>query len=121
VIYFDLKKYSVEPTNRSVFFVCAAFKLDSLNDAIPAQSILMDLVSSGIVPQLQGKLHTMADKSSDYARLFQSPGIRFLEEMKIVWRHEAWTNSGIGYRTHEYLAATVESQDFVFLSRFRDW
>jgi len=116
VIYFDRQEVLSGAYDRSVFFVVPPFKLDSLNDADPS-SINFDgtFVSSGMFPSFKEKLHTMADKSLGFThavpkngyQLFQGDG-KFSGALNL-------DNAGIRATGKiDYLAATVESQDFVF-------
>ena len=116
VIYFDRKEVLNGAYDRSVFFVVPPFKLDSLNDADPG-SINFDgtFVSSGMFPNFKEKLHTMADKSLGFTHRIPDAGYPLFQgEGKIVGAM-GLDNAGIRATGRiDYLAASVESKDFVF-------
>jgi hypothetical protein len=116
VIYFDRKEVLSGAYDRSVFFVVPPFKLDSLNDADPS-SINFDgtFVSSGMFPSFKEKLHTMADKSLGFTHAVPKSGYPLFGGDGKLFGGMSLDNSGIRATGRiEYLAATVESQDFVF-------
>lgn len=116
VIYFNRKEVLNGAYDRSVFFVVPPFKLDSLNDADPG-SINFEgtFVSSGMFPNFKEKLHTMADKSLGFTHSIPTSGYQLFQgEGKIVGGI-GLDNAGIRATGRiDYLAATVESKDFVF-------
>lgn len=116
VIYFDRSEILDGAYDRSVFFVIPPFKLDSLNDADPA-SIHFDgtFVSSGMFPSFKEQLHTMADKSLGFSHNVPPQGYQLFKSDGKIYGNINLDNSGIrvGGRI-DYLAATVESNDFVF-------
>lgn len=116
VIYFNRREVLNGAYDRSVFFVVPPFKLDSLNDADPG-SINFEgtFVSSGMFPNFKEKLHTMADKSLGFTHAIPSEGYQLYQgEGKMVGAMNL-DNAGIRATGRiDYLAASVESKDFVF-------
>ncbi len=116
VIYFNRREVLDGAYDRSVFFVVPPFKLDSLNDADPG-SINFDgtFVSSGMFPNFKEKLHTMPDKSLGFIHAIPNAGYQLFQgEGKIVGAMSL-DNAGIRATGRiDYLAASVESKDFVF-------
>ncbi|MBL7849652.1 MAG: hypothetical protein JNN04_02035 [Cyclobacteriaceae bacterium] len=116
VIYFDRSEILDGAYDRSVFFVIPPFRLDSLNDADPG-SIHFDgtFVSSGMFPNFKEKLHTMPDKSLGFSHQITPQGYSLFKSDGRVFGNINLDNSGIrvGGRV-DYLAATVESPDFIF-------
>lgn len=116
VIYFDREEVLDGAYDKSVFFVIPPFKLDSLNDADPG-SINFEgkFISSGMFPPFNEKLHTMADKSLGFNHSVPSKGYNlYLGEGKLFGGLNL-DNSGLRATGKiEYLAAKVESDDFVF-------
>jgi len=116
VIYFDRSEILDGAYDRSVFFVVPPFRLDSLNDADPA-SIHFDgtFVSSGMFPSFKEQLHTMSDKSLGFSHTIPPAGYPLFKSDGKVYGNINLDNSGlrVGGRI-DYLAATVESNDFVF-------
>ncbi len=116
VIYFDRSEVLDGAYDRSVFFVVPPFRLDSLNDADPA-SIHFDgtFVSSGMFPSFKEELHTMSDKSLGFTHNIPPQGYSLFKSDGKVFGSINLDNSGIrvGGRV-EYLAASLESNDFVF-------
>ncbi|MEQ9413738.1 MAG: hypothetical protein RIF39_07900, partial [Cyclobacteriaceae bacterium] len=116
VIYFNRREVLNGAYDRSVFFVVPPFKLDSLNDADPG-SINFEgtFVSSGMFPNFKEKLHTMADKSLGFTHAIPSEGYQLFQgEGKMVGAMNL-DNAGIRATGRiDYLAASVESKDFVF-------
>ncbi len=116
VIYFDRSEILDGAYDRSVFFVVPPFKLDSLNDADPG-SINFDgsFVSSGMFPNFKEKLHTMPDKSLGFKHLIPDGGYQLFKAEGKVFGNLNMDNSGLRLDGKiEYLAATVESNDFTF-------
>lgn len=116
VIYFNRREVLNGAYDRSVFFVVPPFKLDSLNDADPG-SINFDgtFVSSGMFPNFKEKLHTMNDKSLGFTHRIPDAGYQLFQgEGKIIGAMNL-DNAGIRATGRiDYLAASVESKDFVF-------
>src|SRR5260221_7116754 len=116
VIYFDRKEVLSGAYDRSVLFVVPPFKLDSLNDADPS-SINFDgtFVSSGMFPSFREKLHTMADKSLGFTHPVPMSGYQLFGGDGKLYGAMNLDNAGIRATGRiEYLAASVESPDFVF-------
>ncbi len=116
VIYFDRSEILGGAYDRSVFFVVPPFKLDSLNDADPG-SIHFDgtFVSSGMFPSFKGQLHTMADKSLGFTQAIPPKGYPLFKAEGKVFGGINLDNAGIRVNGKiEYLAASVQSPDFVF-------
>lgn len=116
VIYFDRREVLNGAYDRSMFFVVPPFKLDSLNDADPG-SINFDgtFVSSGMFPSFREKLHTMPDKSMGFTHQIPSNGYQLYNgDGKIIGEMKL-DNQGLRAAGRiDYLAASVESGDFVF-------
>lgn len=116
VIYFDRREVLNGVYDRSVFFVVPPFKLDSLNDADPG-SINFDgtFSSSGMFPNFKEKLHTMPDKSLGFIHATPASGYQLFQGQGKFFGGMSLDNSGIRSTGKiEYLAANVESKDFVF-------
>ena len=116
VIYFDRSEVLDGAYDRSVFFVVPPFKLDSLNDADPG-SINFEgtFVSSGMFPSFKEKLHTMADKSLGFTHIIPKAGYQLFKSDGKVYGGLNLDNQGLRVAGKiEYLAATVESSDFIF-------
>ncbi len=116
VIYFDRSEVLDGAYDRSVFFVVPPFKLDSLNDADPG-SINFDgtFVSSGMFPSFKEKLHTMPDKSLGFTHAIPQAGYQLFKADGKVYGGLNMDNDGLRVAGKiEYLAASVESNDFVF-------
>ena len=116
VIYFDRSEVLDGAYDRSVFFVVPPFKLDSLNDADPG-SINFEgtFVSSGMFPSFKEKLHTMPDKSLGFTHAVPPAGYQLFKGEGKVYGGLNMDNEGLRVAGKiEYLAATVESNDFVF-------
>lgn len=116
VIYFDRREVLNGAYDRSVFFVVPPFKLDSLNDADPA-SINFEgtFVSSGMFPSFKEKLHTMPDKSLGFIHSIPKTGYQLYKGDGKIYGGLSLDNSGLRVTGKiDYLAATVESRDFVF-------
>jgi hypothetical protein len=116
VIYFDRKEVLEGAYDRSVFFVVPPFKLDSLSDADPAAiNFEGTFVSSGMFPSFKEMLHTMADKSLGFQHAVPPAGYPLYNSEGKLYGAMGLDNAGIRATGKiEYLAATVESQDFVF-------
>ncbi len=116
VIYFDRREVLDGAYDRSVFFVVPPFKLDSLSDADPAAiNFQGTFVSSGMFPSFKEKLHTQADKSLGFSHAVPATGYQLYNTDGKLFGAMGLDNSGIRATGKiEYLAATVESQDFVF-------
>jgi hypothetical protein len=116
VIYFDKPEVLNGVYDRSVFFVVPPFKLDSLNDADPA-SLNFDgtFVSSGMFPSFKEKLHTMPDKSLGFEHIVPPGGYNLYNTDAKLQGVISLNNRGLRAPGKiEYLAATVNSNDFVF-------
>ncbi|MEJ0054262.1 MAG: hypothetical protein WDN75_00580 [Bacteroidota bacterium] len=116
VIYFDRSEVLDGAYDRSVFFVVPPFKLDSLNDADPG-SIHFDgtFISSGMFPSFKEKLHTMPDKSLGFTHAIPTTGYQLFKGEGKVYGGLNMDNAGLRVAGKvNYLAATVESQDFIF-------
>jgi hypothetical protein len=116
VIYFDRKEVLNGAYDRSVFFVVPPFKLDSLNDADPG-SINFEgtFISSGMFPAFKEQLHTMADKSLGFNHTIPESGYQLFQSDGKLFGGMNLDNAGIRSTGRiDYLAASVESQDFVF-------
>lgn len=116
VIYFDRSEVLNGAYDRSVFFVVPPFKLDSLNDADPG-SINFEgtFVSSGMFPSFREKLHTMPDKSLGFTHTVPKSGYQLYQGDGKFYGGMSLDNAGIRSSGRiDYLAATVESRDFVF-------
>ena len=116
VIYFDRSEILGGAYDRSVFFVVPPFKLDSLNDADPG-SIHFDgtFVSSGMFPSFKEQLHTMTDKSLGFTHAIPPSGYQLFKADGKVYGGINMDNAGIRVNGKiEYLAASVQSGDFVF-------
>ncbi len=116
VIYFDRKEVLNGAYDRSVFFVVPPFKLDSLSDADPsAINFQGTFVSSGMFPAFKEKLHTQADKSLGFSHAIPSTGYQLYNGDGKVYGAMGLDNAGIRATGRiEYLAASVESNDFIF-------
>lgn len=116
VIYFDRREVLDGAYDRSVFFVVPPFKLDSLSDADPAAiNFEGTFVSSGMFPSFKENLHTMADKSLGFQHAVPQTGYNLYNTEGKLYGAMGLDNAGIRATGKiEYLAATVESQDFVF-------
>jgi len=116
VIYFDRREVLDGAYDRSVFFVVPPFKLDSLSDADPAAiNFEGTFVSSGMFPSFKENLHTMADKSLGFSHAVPESGYQLYNTDGKLFGAMGLDNAGIRATGRiEYLAATVESQDFVF-------
>jgi len=116
VIYFDRQEVLEGAYDRSVFFVVPPFKLDSLSDADPA-SINFEgtFISSGMFPAFKEKLHTMADKSLGFTHVIPKTGYNLYQGDGKIYGGMSLDNAGIRATGRiEYLAASVESPDYVF-------
>ncbi|MBX2915502.1 MAG: hypothetical protein KF856_09570 [Cyclobacteriaceae bacterium] len=116
VIYFDRSEVLNGAYDRSVFFVVPPFKLDSLNDADPG-SINFEgtFISSGMLPSFKEKLHTMPDKSLGFTHTVPASGYQLFQGDGKLYGGLSLDNAGIRAAGKiDYLAATVESKDFVF-------
>lgn len=116
VIYFDRSEILGGAYDRSVFFVVPPFRLDSLNDADPG-SIHFDgtFVSSGMFPSFKEQLHTMPDKSLGFSHAVPPEGYQLFKADGKVFGNINMDNNGLRVAGKvEYLAATVQSTDFVF-------
>lgn len=116
VIYFDRSEVLNGAYDRSVFFVVPPFKLDSLSDADPgAINFEGTFVSSGMFPSFKEKLHTMPDKSLGFTHTVPAAGYPLYQGDGKLYGGMSLDNAGIRAAGKiDYLAATVESKDFVF-------
>ena len=116
VIYFDRSEVLDGAYDRSVFFVVPPFKLDSLNDADPGSiNFEGSFISSGMFPGFKEKLHTMSDKSLGFTHAIPRSGYQLFKGDGKVYGGINLDNEGLRVNGKiEYLAATVESDDFVF-------
>jgi hypothetical protein len=116
VIYFNRSEVLNGAYDQSVFFVVPPFKLDSLSDADPG-SINFEgtFVSSGMFPSFKEKLHTMPDKSLGFQHSIPASGYPLFQGEGKLYGGMSLDNAGIRAAGRiDYLAATVESKDFVF-------
>lgn len=116
VIYFNRSEVLNGAYDQSVFFVVPPFKLDSLNDADPG-SINFEgtFVTSGMFPSFKEKLHTMPDKSLGFTHTVPASGYQLYQGEGKLFGGMSLDNAGIRSAGRiDYLAATVESKDFVF-------
>lgn len=116
VIYFNRSEVLNGAYDQSVFFVVPPFKLDSLNDADPG-SINFEgtFISSGMFPAFKEKLHTMPDKSLGFTHTVPASGYQLYQGEGKLYGGMSLDNAGIRAAGKiDYLAATVESKDFVF-------
>ncbi len=116
VIYFNRKEVLKGAYDQSVFFVAPPFKLDSLSDADPG-AINFDgtFVSSGMFPSFKEKLHTMPDQSLGFTHAVPKEGYQLYQGDGKLYGGMSLDNAGIrAVGKIEYLAASVESKDFVF-------
>jgi hypothetical protein len=116
VIYFDRREVLGGAYDRSVFFVVPPFKLDSLSDADPAaMNFEGTFVSSGMFPSFQEKLHSQADKSMGFSHAIPEAGYPLYNTQGKIFGAMGLDNAGIRATGRiDYLAASVESKDFVF-------
>lgn len=116
VIYFDRQEVLDGAYDRSVFFVVPPFKLDSLSDADPgAINFEGTFVSSNMFPSFKEKLHTMPDKSLGFMHEVPAKGYPLYGSEARLFGSMQLDNNGIRSAGKiDYLAATVESRDFVF-------
>jgi hypothetical protein len=116
VIYFDRKEVLDGAYDRSVFFVVPPFKLDSLSDADPgAINFEGTFVTSGMFPSFKEKLHTMADKSLGFQHGVPAAGYPLYNTEGKLFGAMSLDNAGVRATGRvDYLAATVESKDFIF-------
>jgi hypothetical protein len=116
VIYFDRQEVLDGAYDRSVFFVVPPFKLDSLSDADPgAINFEGTFVSSNMFPSFKEKLHTMPDKSLGFMHDVPAKGYPLYGSEGKLFGSMQLDNNGIRSTGKiDYLAATVESRDFVF-------
>jgi hypothetical protein len=116
VIYFDRPEVLNGVYDRSVFFVVPPFKLDSLNDADPA-SLNFDgsFISSGMFPSFREKLHSMPDKSLGFEHVVPASGYNLYQGEGKLFGVITLDKKGLRSPGRiEYLAATVNSDEFVF-------
>lgn len=116
VIYFDRREVLDGAYDRSVFFVVPPFKLDSLSDADPAAiNFEGTFVSSGMFPSFREKLHTQSDKSLGFSHAIPGAGYPLYNTEGKIFGAMSLDNAGIRATGRiDYLAASVESRDFVF-------
>lgn len=116
VIYFNRQEVLDGAYDNSVFFVVPPFKLDSLSDADPgALNFEGTFVSSGMFPSFKEKLHTMPDKSLGFTHAVPNAGYKLYQGEGKLFGAMSLDNAGIRATGKvEYLAASVESKDFVF-------
>lgn len=116
VIYFDRDEVLDGAYDRSVFFVVPPFKLDSLSDADPAAiNFEGTFVSSGMFPSFKEKLHTMPDKSLGFTHIVPSTGYQLYQGDGKFYGGINLDNNGLRSSGKiDYLAASAESNDFVF-------
>ena len=116
VIYFDKNEVLDGAYDKSFFFIIPPFKLDSLNDADPAAiNFEGKFISNGMFPVFSEKLHTMADKSFGFNHLIPKSGYNLFEGEGKLFGGLNLDNMGLrGNGKIEYLAAKIESDDFVF-------
>ena len=116
LIYFDRSEVLDGAYDRSVFFVVPPFLLDSLNDADPGSiNFQGTFVSSGMFPGFKEKLHTMPDKSLGFTHAIPKAGYQLFKADGKVYGGLNMDNQGLRVAGKiEYLAASVESNDFIF-------
>jgi hypothetical protein len=116
VIYFDRPEVLSGVYDRSMFFVVPPFKLDSLNDADPT-SINFDgtFVSSGMFPNFKEKLHTQPDKSLGFSHEIPPGGYQLYKGDGTMDGVLNLDTKGLrGQGTIHYLAAHINSEDFIY-------
>ncbi len=99
-----------------VYFEAPPFAIDSLNDSDPA-SIKFDgvFVSGGIFPAIDEKLHVMDDYSLGFDHTTPDEGYQLFEREAKYHGDIRLNKKGIrGNGKIDYLAATLESSDFIF-------
>jgi hypothetical protein len=116
VIYFDRQEVLDGAYDKSVFFVVPPFKLDSLSDSDPgAMNFEGTFVSSGMFPSFREKLHSQADKSLGFTHAIPESGYPLYNTEGKIFGAMGLDNAGIRATGRiEYLAAHVESNDFIF-------
>ncbi len=116
VIYFDRDEVLGGVYDRSMFFVVPPFELDSLNHADPL-SINFDgtFISSGMLPSIKEKLHTMPDKSLGFEHTIPPPGYQLYGGDGKLNGVISMNNRGLrAIGNIDFLAASLPSRDFVF-------
>lgn len=116
VIYFDRSEVLDGAYDRSVFFVLPPFKLDSLNDVDP-ETINFEgtFVSGGMFPTFREKLHTQQDRSLGFSHAVPDNGYQLYGSDATLFGTIRMDNNGIRSSGRiDYLAASIESRDFVF-------
>ncbi len=116
VIYFNRQEILNGAYDQSIFFVVPPFKLDSLNDADPAAiNFEGTFVSNNMFPSFKEKLHTMPDNSLGFTHAIPTSGYDLFGGPGKMHGGLSLDHDGIrGVGRIDYLAATVESKDFVF-------
>jgi hypothetical protein len=116
VIYFDRDEVLGGVYDRSMFFVVPPFELDSLNNADPASiNFGGTFVSSGMFPSFKEKLHTQPDKSLGFDHLIPPAGYQLYNGDGTMKGGLTMNSRGLrGTGTIDYLAARVNSNDYVF-------
>ncbi len=116
VIYFDREEVLGGVYDRSMFFVVPPFELDSLNNADPASiNFGGTFVSSGMFPAFKEKLHTQPDKSLGFDHVIPRPGYQLYNGEGKMNGELTMNSRGLrGMGTINYLAATVNANEFIF-------
>ena len=116
VIYFDREEVLGGVYDRSMFFVVPPFELDSLNNADPASiNFGGTFASSGMFPTFKEKLHTQPDKSMGFDHMIPKGGYQLYNGEGKMKGELTMNSRGLrGAGTINYLAATVNANDFVF-------
>lgn len=116
VITFNKKDVLNGAYDQSIYFVVPPFKLDSLNDADPAAiNFEGTFVSNGMFPTFRDKLHTMPDNSLGFTHDIPKSGYDLFGGPGKLYGNMRLDNQGIRANGRiDYLAATVQSDDFVF-------
>lgn len=116
VIYFDRHEVLEGAYDKSIFFTVPPFKLDSLSDADPASiNFEGSFTTSGMFPVFKEKLHTQPDKSLGFRHNVPAAGYKLYKGDGKYNGSLSLDNRGIrGNGTIQFLATTVNSQDFTF-------
>ncbi len=116
VIYFDREEVLGGVYDRSMFFVVPPFQLDSLNNADPASiNFGGTFVSSGMFPSFKDKLHTQPDKSLGFDHIIPPGGYQLYKGDGKLTGGLTMNSRGLrGTGRIEYLAATVNANEFIF-------
>jgi hypothetical protein len=116
VVRFNRKEILNGIYGDGVYFEAPPFAIDSLNDSDPA-SIKFDgvFVSDGIFPAIEEKLHVMDDYSLGFDHELPQDGYQLFEGQGRFYGDIRLNKNGIrGQGQVDYLAATLNSEDFIF-------